>query len=77
MGLVMPPTIPSGLREYSHDFGARFEEASTDLDRAKPPDFNGENLVLEVPLRAAYVFRLNVKDPHSPLITVRRQATHP
>jgi hypothetical protein len=37
-------------------------------------DFKADILMLDVPQRAQYVFRLDVKDPHKPLLTVRSKA---
>lgn len=51
--------------------GAPFDEQATYLDKPKPLDSNADILILEVSQRAQYVFRLDVRDPHKPLLTVR------
>ena len=54
--------------------GAPFDEQAVYLDKPKSLDFKADILILEVPQRAQYVFRIDVRDPHKPLLTVRPYA---
>ena len=75
-------TLDAGIQEFkvgsedweAIDFGAAFDEPSTDLDKAKPMEFKGTNLMLQVPQLAQYAFRFDVRRPRNPLLTVRRSA---
>jgi hypothetical protein len=58
---------------FTIDFGAAFDEQSTDLDKAKPLEFKGENLIVEAPQLATYVFRLDVREPGNPILILRRE----
>jgi len=51
------------------DLGARFDEAKTQQSQPKALDAKGGNLVLEVPRRAAYVFRVDAR-AGAPQLTV-------
>jgi hypothetical protein len=56
------------------NFGATFDEPTTVVDKAKPVEYKGDNLSLEISQRAAYVFRVDVTKPKSPVVTVKRKA---
>jgi CubicO group peptidase (beta-lactamase class C family) len=56
------------------DFGARFDEEPTDLEKAKSVEFKGGNLRIEVAAQTKYVFRFDVSKPQNPSLTVRKLA---
>ncbi|MEO7207337.1 MAG: serine hydrolase [Steroidobacteraceae bacterium] len=56
------------------ELGAPFDEQATYLDKPKPLDLKADILILEVSKLGRYVFRVDVRDPHKPLLTVRPKA---
>jgi CubicO group peptidase (beta-lactamase class C family) len=54
--------------------GAPFDDQATYLDKPKALGFKADILMLDVPQRGQYAFSVDVRNPRTPLLTVRRRA---
>jgi CubicO group peptidase (beta-lactamase class C family) len=55
------------------DFGAPFDESALSVELTKRLEWRGENLIVNAPRAAKYLFRLNVRDPSEPNLKVSQR----